>query len=71
VQVQGTISSLFVGGTFVTFKKKEIGTIKLLKSFSRYFFPVIILLLGQAVLAQEESTTQMVPDTAKPAGRGQ
>lgn len=37
---------------------------RLFRSFNRLFLPVLILLIGQSVFAQDVPTTQMVPDTA-------
>jgi len=37
----------------------------LFKLFSRFILPVIILILGQHLLAQTVPTTQVLPDTAK------
>ncbi len=37
----------------------------LFKLFSRFILPVIILILGQHLLAQAVPTTQVLPDTAK------
>ena len=37
----------------------------LFKLFSRFILPVIILILGQPLLAQTVPTTQVLPDTAK------
>lgn len=36
----------------------------LFRSFNRFFLPVLILLIGQTVFAQDAPATQMVPDTA-------
>ena len=37
----------------------------LFKVFSRFMLPVIILILGQSLLAQTVPTTQVLPDTSK------
>jgi hypothetical protein len=38
---------------------------QLIKTLSRFFLPVVFLVPGQAVLAQNVPTTQVLPDTAK------
>jgi hypothetical protein len=49
----------------ITLKSKTMRQKSLFKVFSRLILPVIILILGQLLLAQTVPTTKVLPDTAK------